>query len=87
MPSFTPPAADAVDFDLASFTVPAADAVDFQVGSLTGPVLTQPVGQTDADGVPATSGGSFVSDEAALERFTCAIDGVTLDDVVVITVR
>lgn len=64
MPSFTPPAATAVDFALATFTAPASTAVDFQLGALTppvGPVVTSPLGPTDASGITPT--GSLTSDE------------------------
>ena len=88
MPSFTPPASTAVDFALAAFTAPASTAVDFEVGSEpVGVVITQPVGLTNASGVPATSSGSLTGDVAQLTRVTCTIDGVTLDTVRVITTR
>ena len=88
MPSFTPPVSTAVDFALAAFTAPASTAVDFEVGSEpVGDVITQPVGLTNASGVPATSGGSMTSDTVGLSRVTCTIDGVLLDTVHVITFR
>ena len=49
--------------------------------------LVQPVGVTNASGVPATSSGSLTGDVAQLTRVTCTIDGVTLDTVRVITSR
>ncbi len=49
--------------------------------------LVQPVGTTNASGVPSTSSGSLTGDVAQLTRVTCTIDGVTLDTVRVITSR
>lgn len=49
--------------------------------------LVQPVGVTNASGVPTTSSGSLTGDVAQLTRVTCTIDGVTLDTVRVITSR
>jgi hypothetical protein len=53
MPSFTPPAANAVDFTLASFTPPASTAVDFDLGVTppVGPVLSAYAGTTNGSGV------------------------------------
>lgn len=49
--------------------------------------LVQPVGATNASGVPATSGGSLTSDVAGLSRITMTVDAVTSSTVHVITKR
>lgn len=47
--------------------------------------LVQPVGLTNGSGVPATSSGSLTSTLAGLSRLVATVDGVALDQVVVIT--
>lgn len=49
--------------------------------------LVQPVGATNASGVPATSSGSLTSDAVGLTRITASFGGTTGDTAVVITKR
>jgi len=55
---------------------------------LAGEVLTQPVGTTNASGVPSTSGGSMTSDDSraatSITRITATSEGVTLGTVVLL---
>lgn len=49
--------------------------------------LVQPVGTTNGSGVPSTSSGSLTSDAVGLTRLVATVDGVALNQVVVITKR
>lgn len=49
--------------------------------------LVQPVGVTNASGIPATSSGSFTTDRAGLIRFVATVDGVTIGSPIVVTAR
>lgn len=49
--------------------------------------LVQPVGTTNGSGIPSTSSGSLTSDAVGLTRLVATVDGVALNQVVVITKR
>lgn len=62
MPAYTPPAATAVDFDVAAYTPPASTAVDFDLESAppVGPTLSAYAGVTNGSGVSSLNALSDV---------------------------
>lgn len=79
MPIFTPPAANAVDFALASFVAPAATVVDFDMGTTVPPSydLTPTTTTTDGSGEVTGDGTTdYTQQDAELWRIRMTYNGV-----------